>query len=46
MSDVIRWLESPEGESWSFWHHSKIWRPLILVVEDGEPSSDGEMAFV
>jgi uncharacterized protein YegL len=46
MNDVIKWLESPEGEEWSFFTHSKLWRPWILLLDDGEPSSDGIMAFV
>lgn len=49
MSDVIAWLESSEGEEWSFNYHTKLWRPLILIVGDGSQSADMDdwsMAFV
>ena len=49
MNEVIKWLESPEGEEWSFQHHSKLWRPLVLVIPDGSGSADMDewsMAFV
>lgn len=47
--NVVEWLQSPEGERWSRRAHMPIWRPLISIVRDGEPSDvsigDWEMIY-
>jgi hypothetical protein len=30
---VIEWLESPEGQTWSYRRHYKVWN-LISLVDD------------
>lgn len=34
MSEVIRWLESPDGENWSRSRHPNRKIPLVSVKED------------
>jgi hypothetical protein len=38
VASIFAWLESPEGECWSRRTHIPVWRPLISVVRDGDPS--------
>ena len=44
MTDVIAWLESPEGESWSRFHNDTSGHRylLVTVVPDGKISGDPE----
>jgi hypothetical protein len=40
MTEIIEWLESPRGEEWSRNRHSVLWRPLLLLVDDGDTSCE------
>jgi hypothetical protein len=35
---IVKWLESPEGEYWSYHNHVLIYRPLVSVITDGVSS--------
>ena len=36
MNDVVRWLESPEGEAWSYMSHRPSVNALAMIKEQSD----------
>lgn len=45
MSDVVKWLESPEGEYWSRQRHARF-PGVLMAIKDDAAAEDEWLAVV